>query len=459
MTTDAQVMTKEAKELQWRQAQEKKPVVAGYLIILTIIIALVHLIDGYASSVGPTVQSSVVNEFFVVARGATFEEGISALSILGLFTLLAAVVVSFYKSLADVLGRKILFVINVSGIALGALVTLLSTDFTMFIIGGIITTFFVSNDFQVVYIMEVAPPRWRATLMTVTRAIGVFGVILIPVMRTVAMQNDPTKWRLVYLLPAVLGIVLLVPVITFIRESGVFLTNRIQYLSTPLATRREEAEKNKSKNKGALAKAFQFLFMNKQARGILIISMVFYFSTMALTGYYESIMKLGGLTTEAITGALFVFPIMNALLTFVGGPVADRFGRKKAAVGLFLLGIIGFVFFHFAINSGWSPYVIGGLLGAYLGAYFVSGDILGLILLENAPTEIRSSVSGAQGIMIMVSVLLSTATIAIAVNFVPLPLLSMIIALPALFIAMILIIVLVEETKGVDLSTVGKREA
>lgn len=458
MKTDEQILAKEAKELALRQSQQNRPKVTGYLIILTIIIALVHLVDAYASGVNPTVQSSVVNEFFVL-QGATYEEGISILSALGIVTLLAAVVVSIYKSLADVYGRKIMFIINVSGIAVGSLITFLSTDFTMYIIGGIVTTFFVSNDFQYVYVMEVAPTKWRARLYTMTRAIGLLGVIFIPVMRTLFMQNDPTKWRMVYLLPAVLGFILVIPIVTLLRESDVFLANRIQLLSTPLAARREEAVKNKDSNKSALAKGFKFLFSNKQARNILVVSMVFFFATMALTGYYESIMNLGGMSTAAITSALFVLPIMNALLTFISGPIADILGRKIAAVILFIIGVLGFIFFNVAVLSSWSPYVIGGLLGGYLGAYFVSGDMIGLILLESAPTEIRSSVSGAQGIMIMVSVLLSTATIAVGVNFVPLITLCMIVALPALIVAMVLMIVLVKETKGADLTTAGQSEA
>lgn len=458
MKTDEQILAKEAKELAHRQTQGKKPMIAGYLVILTIIITLVHFVDAYASNLTPTVQSSVVNEFFVL-MGDTYEKGLSVLSALNIVTLLAAIVVSLYKSLADVFGRKIMFIINVAGIAFGTFITFLSTNFTMYIIGGIVTTFFVSNDFQYVYVMEVAPTKWRARLYTMTKAIGLLGVIFIPVMRTIVMQNDPTKWRLVYILPAVLGFILVIPIITLLRESDVFLANRIQFLSIPLATRREEAAKNKDSNKSALAKAFKFLFTNKQARNIILVSMVFYFATMALTGYYESIMNLGGMSTAAITSALFVLPIMNALLTFISGPIADTLGRKTAAVILFIVGVLGFIFFNVAVKSGWSPYVIGGLLGGYLGAYFVSGDMIGLILLESAPTEIRSSVSGAQGIMIMVSVLLSTVTIAIAVNFVPLPTLCMIVALPALITAMVLMIVLVKETKGADLTTAGHSEA
>jgi MFS family permease len=307
--------------------------------------------------------------------------------------------------------------------------------------------------------MEVAPVRWRARLYTMTRAIGVLGVIFIPVMRTVFMQNDPTQWRLVYILPAILGLILVIPIITLLRESGVFLTNRIQLLSTPLATRLEEAAKNKDANKSALTRGFKFLFTDKQARNILIVCMVFYFATMALTGYYESIMNLGGMSTESITSALFVLPLMNALLTFIGGPIADKSGRKIAAVVLFITGVVGFILFNIAVQSGWSAYIVGALLGGYLGAYFVSGDMIGLILLESAPTEIRSSVSGAQGIMIMVSVLLSTVTIAIGVNFVDLAALCLIIAVPFLLTAMVLMMVLVKETNGVDLTTAGHSEA
>ena len=54
--------------------------------------------------------------------------------------------------------------------------------------------------------------------------------------------------------------------------------------------------------------------------------------SIGITGVYTSIMSTSGMDSNQINQALVAYPILNACMTFLGGFLTDRLGRKRSAL-------------------------------------------------------------------------------------------------------------------------------
>lgn len=287
----SKVHAKEQKELaKWKKVMTK-PEPKGYLLILAIVVTLIHIVDETITQVGGTIQSNVINEFFVEGMGLTYQEGLSKLSFLSIFSLLVTLLAPIYKTLADRIGRKPLLFMNVLGFAVGMIICFLSYDYITYIIGMCIVSFFTSHDMQVTYILESAPDDKRASFYGVTKGIGTIGCVMLPILRTIFMGDDGTKWRMIFIVPAILGIAISIIVLFVARETTPFLEKRITLLETPIEQRRANKEKEKKEKVGIMV-GLKYIFKNKQLRMLLIASLIAQLPTMALSSYYQSIMYL-----------------------------------------------------------------------------------------------------------------------------------------------------------------------
>ena len=294
MKSKEKVMQKEAKELaKWRK-EKSRPVYHGYIAVLLFMIIVVHLMDSFSTDIVGSIQSSVVKEFFVNGMGLSYTAGLSAMSLVSLSFMVLAILAPFYKALADTLGRKKLFIISIFGMGLGMFICFLSTNLVVHLIGRAMVSFFIAADIQVVYVLEVAPPAKRGTWYSLTKFVGVLGLVLIPLSRSLFMNSDGLGWRNIFIIPAIVGLMLTLVIIFGIRESNVFIDNRIKYLETPYDIRLNAATGQKSKSaeqKGGILKAMKAVKKDKQLKSIILVSACFYTATMAFYGYYESIMS------------------------------------------------------------------------------------------------------------------------------------------------------------------------
>ncbi|MBR2422909.1 MAG: MFS transporter [Oscillospiraceae bacterium] len=455
------VKARESKELSRLQLLRSKPEPKNYVTWIFFLVILVHIIDEIASNCSAYVQSSVVTDFFVLGQGMTYENGLAVLASFSGITMLLQLVAPFYKSLADRFGRKPFLVINTYGMALGLVLCFLSSDFTAYIIGTMITTFFIAHDMQVVYILEVAPSDKRTRFYGMTKCIGSLGLALVPLFRSIFMGSDATKWRLVYLVPVIIALVIATICLLTARETSAYLNNRIAVLEKPLedriAEKKAAKEAKKRVNKVGFWATCGFLLRNKDTRWLVIAANLYMFSTMAMTGYYESIMTSNGMTTENVTTALFGFPFIFAFLLLICGFFGDSLGRKKTALIMGITSIISFALFVFACQNGWSPVIVGGLYGLYLGSYYQVGDYMWIMAAEKAPTENRASSTAAITMISYIGLFsgLILLTVMLSMN-ISISTSCMIVMIPTMVLSMFLLMSKVKETKGTDLESVGK---
>lgn len=452
----------EAKELERREKQMARKHPKGYLWYLLVVLTIVYIVDEITSAMGSAMQSEVVTDFFVRGMGMEFNTGLASFTAMSIPIYCTMIFMPFYKALADRYGRKLFLVINTICMGVGLGICMSAQGPLVYIIGLLVINFVIYNDTQVIYVMECAPEKHRAKLTSLTKAIALLGVTLIPILRNAFMGNDGSQWRKVFLIPAVVGLVVGIAAIFLMDETPVFLTKRVEYLKMSdeeRATKAASEKKAADESNGGVIKALKFIFRHRQIRAVAICAMIFMGAT-GVTSYYESIMKTGGMSTEQVTQAMFFIPFCNALMTAIGGFMTDGLGRKKSATILSVIAFVGLGAFVLSANFGMSPAIVGISYGFFIGGLWSVADMLTLIISgESSPTHLRASVLATMSMMGGIGSAVSGISITVGMLFVDsIGLLSLCICAPFMLLAIILLLTQVHETRGIDLSTVTGAE-
>ena len=452
----------ESKELERREKQMSKKHPKGYLWYLLVVLTIVYIVDEITSAMGSAMQSEVVTDFFVRGMGMEFNTGLASFTAMSIPIYCTMIFMPFYKALADRYGRKLFLVINTICMGVGLGICMSARGPLVYIAGLLVINFVIYNDTQVIYVMECAPEQHRAKLTSLTKAIALLGVTLIPILRNAFMGNDGSQWRKVFLIPAVVGLAVGIAAIFLMDETPVFLTKRVEYLKMSDEERAAKAASEKKaadESNGGVIKALKFIFRHRQIRAVAICAMIFMGAT-GVTSYYESIMKTGGMSTEQVTQAMFFIPFCNALMTAIGGFMTDGLGRKKSATILSVIAFAGLGAFVLSANFGMSPALVGISYGFFIGGLWSVADMLTLIISgESSPTHLRASVLATMSMMGGIGSAVSGISITVGMLFVDsIGLLSLCICAPFMLLAIILLLTQVHETRGIDLSTVTGAE-
>ena len=460
MLTDKQIREKSREEAQLSRLLEdrKKGRYAGYFAVILGLILLVDILDNFTTNVTGNITSCFITEFFVegevFGRSYTYEEGLSLHNTISLIGYVIALLSPFYKSLADRFGRKPLFVISTSGMAIGLLIICFCRNYMVFLVGSFITSFFLGHDIQILYILEEAPSDKRATIYSIIKGLGGLSSVLIPLMRTAFMGNDASLWRRIYLLPGIGGMCIVLLVFLLAKDTKVFSDKRIAYLSVPYEDRLAEMEKQPDKKKkSGIIPAIKYIFLHKELRTLILIKTLFDAAIIAMTNY-ESIMFKANMSTEDITTAEFFFPFIYAASVMISGFLADKIGRKKTILIFGGICALSFVMFIISANSLWDPRLVGTMYGLYLGGYWIGRDYMEIISTEMVPTDIRASIIGAGGLLVYVGMGIGFAFVNVGMLFMPIWFTCLVFAFPCITISVVLLYLKVKETKGVEYESI-----
>lgn len=465
MKDSNKIILKEKRQLEKLTRMQSKSTWAGYFAMLLFLVGFVNIIDEVTSNLSVSVQSSFVTEFFVnngfLGKSYTFEEGLSLHTSISIISYVFGIITPFYKALADKWGRKPLFALSTFGMSIGLFIIYFSPNYLVFLLGYGIIGFFYSHDVQIIYILEESPKKHRARIYSILKSLGIFGVVCIPLLRNFLMGNDATKWRSIFAFPAVCGVIATALILIFAKDTKVFLKDRTAYLSIPYEVRQAEKqrikeEKKAQRNQSGVFNAVKYIFANKDTKSLIISHIIFDAGMPAIALYYESSMHIAGMTTEDITKSLFVLPIVYALLTLCSGFVADLIGRKKTVTIAGVLCVVGFILFAVGINQLWNPYLVGGLCGLYQGCYWIGRDYMNIMMTEKVPTDIRASVVGAEGLLLIIGLAVGYLLTIIGMLFMEVWLTCLLVALPCVVVSVIMLAVRVSETKGANMDEVGE---
>ena len=423
---------------------------AGYFAVLLVVIVLTDILDNLATNIGANITSSYITEFFVngkvFGKSYEYEEGLALHNTISLIGYVLALLAPFYKSLADRIGRKPLFVLSSLGMAAGLLIIFVCRSYFTFLIGSFMLSFFIGSDIQILYVLEEAPKDKRATVYSLLKGIGGLSAVAIPAMRATLMNNDPTQWRNVYLVPGLYGLAVTVLIVLLAKETRVYQENKLAKQSAPETP---AAEEKKAAAKSGILPAVKYIFKHKDLRTLILIKMLFDAAIVAMTNY-ESIMYRAGMSTESITTAEFYYPFLYCGAVIVSGFLADRIGRKKTVLLFGSICAAAFVLFVAGANGLWSPALVGIGYGLYLGGYWIGRDYMEIISTEMVPTHIRASIMGAEGLLVYIGMGVGFAFVNVGILFLPLWLICSVFALPCILISVFLLSRKVKETAGVD---------
>ncbi len=408
---------KREKEMIKLEKEKARPKGKLHLQILIFIICIIYLTDEVASQIGTLMKTEIANDLF------NSESSVSLLEILSMVVVPFQVLAIFYKPLSDRYGRKKFLIINTLGMSLALLLIFLSNNIAVYAIGACAISFFIPHDMHVVYIMETAPPKYRAIMYSVIKFVANMGVMLIPLLRRLLMKT-PSEWRNVYFVPALLGLVVCLIAFFFARETDAYIDSRLTYLKTPKEA--IEAEKTVENSQGGIIPALKYALKNKQLRWLYIVGAFFNVGFIASVnyqvilsyGYAENFVSSGmfaqisddvlaTVSNGPVTAALFLFPIGSAIAQVIMGFVSDSKGRKTAAIVTATNCLVSFIIFSFGARLGWNPYLIGFFCGAFVGSFYSTNDIIIMMVGESAPTNLRSSIMSAEFVIVAFGFVLS----------------------------------------------------
>ncbi len=466
---------KNEKEIKKWEREKNRPKRSFYMAFLLFIICSVYVTDEIASQIGTLMKTEIATD--LLAKYG--ESSIGLLDLAGMIAIPFQLLSLFYKPLADRYGRKLFLILNTLGMSVAMFIIFLSGNLYVYLVGVCMMSFFIPHDMQVVYIMESAPPKHRATMYSIVKAIATFGIMLVPMFRRIFM-TDVSQWRMVYLVPALFGMVISFIALLFAKETDAFIDARLRYLR--MSDEEREAEKSKKDSQGAqggFVSALRFVAHHKQLKWLyvtvalstigVLITMQYqaiisygYAENYLFQGLFETIeAALDSVAVNEVTSALFLFPIGSGLAQLLHGFISDRWGRKYSSIVVAAITIVSLVLFSVGAKNAWSPYVVGLFCGASVGAFWSCGDIIGLMVSESVPTNLRSSIISTQFLAMGVGYVIAYGVglpLITSMGNAAISKIVLCLALPGLLLSLVVLIAKVKETKGANLEQVTGAE-
>lgn len=463
---------KREKEIRKWKKEKSRPKRNLYFIYLVFIIALIYATDEIASQIGTLMKTEIANDLF----SKYGESSIGLLDILSIIAVPFQALGLLYRPLADRWGRKKLLIINTFGMSFAMLVIFLSDNLFLYFVGACLVQFFIPHDMHVVYIMESSPSKHRARVYSSIKFFANMSVMLIPLLRKMLM-NDASQWRMVYFIPAVVGVITCFIALITARETDSFIDSRLSYLRmTDEEREAKKAQKDAESAQGGLIPALKFAMKHKQLRWLYITSALAnlgfigtinyqvimsygYAENYVANGFFASLGEevMNAVSIGPVTTALFMFPVGCAVAQVIMGFVSDSKGRKTAAIMTAINCLAAFIGFTVGSKAAWNPYLVGFLCGACIGSYYSTNDVLIMMIGESSPTNLRSSTMSAQFIVtaigVAVSYIISLPLITFLGNSVT-GTVSFALLVPGFIMAFFALVRKTNETKGIDMDTV-----
>ena len=453
---------KEIKKWERHKKSQSNKIYFAYIVF---IITLIYATDEIASQIGMLMKSDIAADLM-----AKFGD-----SSVGKLDLASSLAIPFqaigllYRPLADRWGRKKFLIINTFGMSFSLLLIFLSNNLALYLVGACFIQFFVPHDMHVVYIMESSPAKHRARVYSVIKFFANMGVMLVPILKRwlISTAGDSYTWRMVYFIPAVIGLVVSFIALLGAKETPAFIESRLNYLNMSDAERQALKQSKKAESKqGGLIPALKFALGHKQLRWLYIVSALANLGFYASINY-EPILKFGyedsGIAGAADVAniALIMFPIGSAIAQVLMGFISDWLGRKAAAIITAFNCLVGFLGFTIGARYGLNPYVIGLLSGVFVGSYYSVNDVLIMMIGESSPTNLRSSSISAQYIVTAVGFGVSIGVGTLCANLLGNSLIgvaTLCMLVPGFVSALAVLFKNVGETKGINMDTVTGAE-
>lgn len=435
---------KDKAEIQKWSRIKVKPRPKFYFFYSLVIICLAYIVDELATNINNLVQSDVMKYFL--------NDDYSLYTIIMTLCSGIAVLTFFFRALADRFGRKPFVFINLFGMAIGMLICFISPNPILYFVGVTISFFFTPCDIQVLYVIETSSEKRRALNLSITKAIGVLGVTLIPLLNNYVNING---WQTAFFIPSIIGFVVGTLALLFMKESEVFMDCRISMLEDRIRLNRSKKRLNKKKEQefnGGIIPAIKHMFADKMFLWLFLAMLVFAVGSLGAANYSVILSNPSySAFSDDPNSVTVLYPFACAIVILLNGIVSDLFGRRRAGIFDTISSILSIIFFIVGVRFGWKPHLVGFFLGSFIGGYLSGLDTMTVICSEKAPTNLRSSLMSVISVSISVGTFIATALALMFDNIFDNPDVGMICGIlipPFLCFALYVLLSKVPETKG-----------
>lgn len=461
-------LTTEEELARLREKEKASEAFLKSMALIMVIITIIYCVDEITSNINLMRPYMIFDLFKIPGADATTQEyadAVSKMSIVAIPTYMITMLLPLYKSISDKVGRKIFLVINTLGMGVGMLICMIAPNYVWYLIGTVVFGFFTPNDLQVIYIMEIAPKEKRATYASVSKGIALLSVSIIGVLRSIFYNPaDVTTWRLVFLVPVIIAVVVSIIAAVLLKETPVFLQQRIEHLTGHVETNtdceevQEAVDETIKTSKGGLGEAIRFMKKDTQVRNLILIDLIFMVA-VALTGYSTETMLAYGQTDASMNVFYTVEPLVYAVFAFFSGFITDAMGRKRSGILFGMLALCGEVAFVVLAIYGASPIVLAIAQGLMYGGLWSFSDLLYIVVpSESVPTEMRASVVALLQYTAL-SNMVVTILIGVCYTFIGslrIGWMQLIFFIPAMLLSVLYVKKHLRETEGVDLNEAGR---
>ncbi len=427
-----------------------------YIFYAMVIFCLAYIVDEIATNINSVLQNDVFLDFFN-SDYTLYTITLTLCSSIAIFSF-------FYRPLADKYGRKPFLIINLFGIAIGMFICFIAPILPIYIIGITILFFFAPCDIQVLYVIETSSDKRRALNLSITKAIGIMGVSVVP-MLAAHVEQQGYIWQGAFLAPAIVALLVGIIGILLIQESEVFLDCKISNLEDRIRAAHKRGRKKEiiKNNEGGIIPAIKHMFKNKFFLWLFLAMFVFAISSIGQANYsiILSSKEYSPLSDTAIDNALILYPFVCAAIILISGIISDKFGRRMASILNVSVSLISIIFFIFAVRFNWNCWVIGSFLGLFIGGYLSGLDTMNIMCSEESPTALRSSIMSVISVSISAGSFVATAISILfdnLLNNLDISLLVGIMVPPSLCLALFVLLMKIPETKGKALFENKKRK-
>jgi len=415
-----------------------------YTYYTLFVLGMMNIIDIFTSNAGPLVASFVVDEFFIsrgVAENVAYAQYGAAMALLSLFFILGLAV----RFIADRYGRRPALIINIIGMTIGAIITILSQDFLTFFIGAIFGAVFLTADIQMLLMNEECPAEKRSQFVTSVMIMGLVGALLVIFMRYLFMSGVNPNWRALYFLTFIGGIIVTILAIFTLKESSIYLTMKAQRAANP-----EKMQKRES-----FAKAMKSVFKLQNFRTIVLILMVGILGVLGgftARAYWEPYMSQN-FTFNEVNIIYIVRYLISIPYGIMIGRINDKIGRKAGLYTTLICAPVFLILCLLTISLG-NVIITGLFYGLFIYSIWLTPTTTGTMINELTPTQYRGTVSIFSLLFAYVLIAAFTIFFAIMVLWLSFEIIFIISVVPGCLIAMLIVIKKLPETKATDLTKV-----
>ena len=421
----------------------------GYMIFLVIILGLAHVLDEYATLAPASFSSAIIQEFFLDTNWFTeYNDAMGFINTLQMSAIIFMIFGFFYKALMDRIGRKPIFIISATGMTIGVIIMIVSGNYWVYFIGTSFLTFFTGTDMQYQFINEETPTKWRAQAFSYAKILGLVGLLAAPVIYDANVVGDTVNWRPIMYVPAIIGVIVVVFSIFFLKETRAYRIMQEERKIDPDAFAEEKIN---------LKIAFQRMKKMPtwdQVKWLIILGALFVPFALLNQNYTDHFMEQAGIpeANRALVQTLSIISVGIAYITH--GIFTDKVGRKPAyAINAAIVVILLPVEYVAVMNN--NLWIAGISQGLRIGAFWNITDVNRFMLIENVPTGIRGSAQAIQGLFMFLAIIPTMGiTIGLMPNMTYAQVGLMIVGIPLNLLMFIIVLWKLKETKNVDITKI-----